>query len=160
MKRITLAAVLAAVTVVTAPVLRAADDGARSLDAAFIKAVLAGDAAAAAACYADDAVLVLPGAAAIKGHKAILDALTELMTANTVTDFKLTDNHYRTAGKLSAGWGHYSMVMTPKAGGAAIKDVGTYADVAALRDGKWVYISDHTASDPAPAAPAPSAKKK
>jgi uncharacterized protein (TIGR02246 family) len=156
MKRITLAAALAVATILAAPALQAADDGARSLDAAFVKAVVAGDAAAAADCYADDAVLVMPGAAAIKGHKAILDTLTAFLTANTVSDFKLADNHYRTSGKLSAGWGHYSMVITPKAGGAAMKDNGTYSDVAVLRDGKWLFVSDHTASNP---PPAPAAKK-
>ena len=53
----------------------AADAGAKAVDAAFTKAILMGDAAAVAACYADDAVLVMPGSAAIKGKKAIVEAL-------------------------------------------------------------------------------------
>jgi uncharacterized protein (TIGR02246 family) len=156
MKRTTLAAAVAVAAALTAPALRAADDGARSLDATFVKAVLAGDAAAAADCYADDAVLVMPGAAALKGHKAILDALTALFAANNVPDFKLAETHYRISGKLSAGWGRYSMVLAPKAGGASMKDNGTFSDVAVLRNGKWQYVSDHTASDPPP----PAATKK
>ncbi|HEX5855845.1 MAG TPA: nuclear transport factor 2 family protein [Thermoanaerobaculia bacterium] len=128
--------------------------GAKDLDAAFAKAMLAGDAAAVAGFYADDAVLVMPGSTALKGKKAILDAITGFLAANTVKDFKLSDTHHRTSGKLSAGWGRYTMVIVPKAGGAATTDAGTYSDVAELQGGKWLYVSDHTASDPPPAPPA------
>lgn len=157
MKRTSLpGAFVAAVSLLALPVL-AADGGARSIDADFVKAMLKGDAATVAGFYADDAILVMPGSAALKGKKEILDAITGFLAANTVKDFKLSDTHYRTSGKLSAGWGRYTMVVVPKAGGAAMTDVGTYSDVAELRGGKWLYVSDHTASDP---PPAPAAQKK
>jgi uncharacterized protein (TIGR02246 family) len=129
----------------------AADVEAKAIDAAWTKAMLAGDAAAVAALYADDAVLVMPGSSALKGHQAILENLTGFLAANKVSDVKLTDTHYRTSGKLAVGWGHYSMVITPKAGGAPMTDVGTYCEVAAEKDGAWKYVSDHAASDPPPA---------
>jgi uncharacterized protein (TIGR02246 family) len=128
-----------------------APTGAKAVDAAFVKAMLAGDAAAVADCYADDAVLVMPGSSAVKGHKAILESLTGFLAANKVSDVTLTDTYYRTSGKLSTGWGHYSMVVTPKAGGAPMTDVGTFCEVASEKDGVWKYVSDHAASDPPPA---------
>src|SRR5471030_852551 len=98
---------------------------AKDLDAAFTKAMLAGDAAAVAACYADDAVLVMPGSPAIQGKKAITDALEGFLKDLKVTDLVLTDAHYRMDGHLSAGWGHFKMTTVPKAGGAATTETGT-----------------------------------
>ena len=150
MKKALLVCVLACVTLTAG----AADVGAKNLDAAWTKAMLAGDAAAVAALYAEDAVLVMPGAPALKGQKAILESLTGFLAANKVSDVKLTDTHYRTSGKLAVGWGHYSMVITPKAGGAPMTDVGTFCEVTSEKDGVWKYIADHAASDPPP-PPAP-----
>ena len=144
--------VLLACAVLTAGVASAADAGSKALDAAFAKAFLAGDAAAVAACYADDAVLVMPGSSAIKGKKAITEAIEGFLKDTKVSDFVLTDTHYRTAGHLSAGWGHFRMTTVPKAGGAPTTETGTFCDVALEKDGVWKYVSDHTASDPPPPA--------
>lgn len=130
----------------------AADAGSKALDAAWSKAFLAGDAAAAAALYADDAVLVLPGSPAIKGGKAIAEAIAGYLKDTKVTEVVLTDTHYRTAGHLSAGWGHYRMTTVPKAGGAPTTETGTFCDVASEKDGVWKYVSDHASADPPPPA--------
>lgn len=155
MKRLSLAVMLVTAAASLALSLDAADGGARSIDEAFGQAMLKGDAAEVAGFYAEDAVLVMPGSTALKGKKEILDAITGFFAANTVKDFKLSDTQYRTSGKLSAGWGRYTMVIVPKAGGAATTDSGTFSEVAELEGGKWLYVSDHTASDPPPAAPSP-----
>ena len=52
--------------------------------------MLSNDPAACAALYADDAVLILPGAAAIKGKKAILDAYS-----GWLKDMKVTEANVR-----------------------------------------------------------------
>jgi uncharacterized protein (TIGR02246 family) len=78
----------------------------KSLDQAWTKAVLAGDAAGLAALYADDAVLAMPGAPAARGSKAIADTLAAWLKDTQVTEFTLMDSQYRTAGHLSAGWGN------------------------------------------------------
>jgi uncharacterized protein (TIGR02246 family) len=158
MKRVGTLILVACAVLTTGPAL-AADGGAKALDAAFVKAFLAGDAAAAAALYADDAVLVLPGSPAIKGGKAIAEAIAGFLKDTKVTEFALTDTHSRTAGHLSAGWGHYKMTTVPKAGGAAHTETGTYCDVAAEKDGAWKYVSDHASADPPPPAAAAPAKK-
>lgn len=157
MKR-TAIAILFACAVVAASPAPAADGGARGLDTAFTKAMLANDAAAVAACYADDAVLVLPGSPAIKGKKAITEAIEGFLKDLKVTDLVILDAHYRTAGHLSAGWGHFRMTTVPMAGGAAHTETGTFCEVAAEKDGVWKYISDHAADDPPP-PPAAATKK-
>lgn len=131
--------------------------GVKSLDAAFTKAILAGDAPALAALYADDAVLAMPGMPAARGNKAIAELFAGLVKDVRVTEFVLMDSHHETSGHLSAGWGRYKMTMVPKAGGAPTTETGTYCGVATAKNGVWKYVSDNAAADPAP--PAPPARK-
>jgi ketosteroid isomerase-like protein len=131
--------------------------GVESLDAAFTKAILAGNAAALAALYADDAVLAMPGMPAARGGKAIAELIAGLVKDVKVTEFVLTDSRFETSGNLSAGWGRYKMTTVPRVGGAPTTEFGTYCGVATLKGGVWKYVSDNAAADPAP--PAPPAKK-
>jgi uncharacterized protein (TIGR02246 family) len=131
--------------------------GVKSLDAAFTKAILAGDAPALAALYADDAVLAMPGMPAARGGKAIAELFAGLVKDVKVTEFVLSDSRFETSGNLSAGWGRYKMTTVPKAGGAPTTELGTYCGVATEKAGVWKYVSDNAAADPAP--PAAPAKK-
>ncbi len=133
--------------------------GLMTLDSAWVKAMLANDAAACAALYADDAVMVLPGSGAIKGKKAIADAYAGWLKDVKVTDAAVMDNHYRSAGHLSTGWGHWKVTTVPKAGGAPTTEVGTWCAVAEQKDGAWKYVSDHASADPPPPAAAAPPKK-
>jgi len=159
----TLVACLLACLVLSAGAALAADPAPRhglmTLDDAWVKAMLANDAAACAALYADDAVLVLPGSAAIEGKKAITDAYAGWLKDVKVTDAAVMDNQYRSAGHLSTGWGHWRVTTVPKAGGAPTTETGTWCAVAAEKDGTWKYVSDHASADPPPPAPAAPAKK-
>lgn len=124
--------------------------GLQTVDSAWVKAMLANDAAACAALYADDAVLVLPGSPAIKGKKAIAEAYAGWLKDVKVTDASVSDAHYRSAGKTSAGWGAWKMTTVPKAGGAATTETGRWCAVAAQqKDGSWKYVADQASSDPA-----------
>ena len=126
--------------------------GLQTVDIAWVKAMLAGDAAACAALYADDAVFVLPGMGAIKGKKAIADAYAGWLKEVKVTEAAVMDNHYRSSGNVSAGWGAFKITTVPKAGGAPTTEVGTWCAVAAQqKDGSWKYVADHASDDPAPA---------
>ncbi len=156
----TLVACLLACAAVATP-LRAADaaapkHGLMTLDGAWVKAMLANDAAACAALYADDAVLVLPGSGALKGKKAIAEAYAGWLKDVKVTEAAVMDNQYRSAGHLSSGWGHWKITTVPKAGGAPTTEVGTWCAVAEQQGGAWKYVADHASADPAP-APAKSA---
>jgi uncharacterized protein (TIGR02246 family) len=155
MKKTIVACVLVCV-VFTAGAALAADaapkHGLQTVDSAWVKAMLANDAAACSALYADDAVLVLPGTGAIKGKKAIADAYAGWLKDFKVTEAAVTDNHYRSSGNVSAGWGAFKVTTVPKAGGAPTTEVGTWCAVAAKqKDGSWKYVADHASDDPAPA---------
>jgi len=126
----------------------AADMGVKSLDAAWMKAMKANDLEAVLACYAADAVAWMPGSPEARGEKAIRAAYQGLFSANTVQDVGLTDAHYRTSGSLSAGWGHFSLTLAPKSGGAPIIMKGRFTEAAERRRGRWVYIADHASADP------------
>lgn len=155
MKKIIVACVLVCVAL-TAGAALAADPapphGLQTLDSAWAKAMLANDAAACAALYADDAVLVLPGSGAIKGKKAIADAYAAWLKDVKVTDAAVMDTHYRSAGHVSAGWGAWKVTTIPKAGGAPTTEVGTWCAVAEKKGSAWKYVSDHASADPAPPA--------
>ena len=129
--------------------------GLMTVESAWLKAMLANDAASCADLYADDALLVLPGSGAIKGKKAIAEAYAGWLKSVKVTDAALMDTQYRSAGRVSAGWGRFKVTTAPKAGGAATTETGTWCAVATQqKDGAWKYAADHAADDPAPAPPA------
>lgn len=148
----TLAVCVLAFATLTAGAAAAADDGLKTVDSAWSKAMLANDAAAAAALYADDAVLVLPGSGAIKGKEAIAEAYAGWLKDVKVTEAAVMDTQYRSAGNISTGWGHWKMTTVPKAGGKPTTETGTFCAVAAKKDGVWKYVADHASSDPAPPA--------
>jgi len=132
----------------------AAESGARSVDLSWAKAMKANDLDAVLKTYANDAVAWLPQAAEARGATAIRAAYEGLLSANTVQDAVLSETHYKTTGKVSVGWGKFSLTLLPKSGGAPVVMSGRYTDVAERRGGRWVYVVDHASADP-PAATAP-----
>jgi uncharacterized protein (TIGR02246 family) len=155
MKRFALAAVLAVFAV---PAF-AQDKGISGVDARWEKAMRAGDAAAAAACYASDALLWFPGDAEAKGKDAIQKLYQGLFDAYKVVDLALTEPGSQTSGDLSAGWGHYMMKLQPKKGGDPVVLKGRYTAAARRIGGQWVYVADHASADPEPAPATPSTPK-
>ncbi len=138
---------------------RAEETGSQALDAAWAKAMKAGDLEAVVACYASDAVLWLPGGPEARGTKAIREAYAGMLSANTVTEATLTNTHYETWQNLSMGWGNFTLALQPKQGGAPAVMHGRFTEVAKRIDGKWRYVADHASVDPEPApAAVPAAK--
>ena len=133
----------------------AADAGAKTVDAAWVKAMKANDLEAVLACYAPDAVAWLPDSPEAKGEKAIRATYQGLLTANTVQDVTVTETNYKSTGSLSVGWGRFVLALAPKSGGSPIAMKGRFIDVAELRDGRWVYIADHASAEPSP-SPSPA----
>lgn len=145
------------------PMARGADapidvPGAAGLDNAWSKGMMAGDAAAVAACYAPTALLWLPGAAQAHGDKEILASYQKLLAEYAVSDVKFPGAAYQVSGDLSAGWGHFSMKLTPKKGGDPIVMTGRFTDVAKKFGNKWLYIADQASADPPPPAAEPAKK--
>lgn len=123
---------------------------ARTVDEAWRKAITANDLDALMALYADDAVMWLPDAPEAKGREAIRKSYAGLLAANTVTGATFTNTHYQTSGDLSVGWGDFTLVLAPKAGGDPVSISGHFSVIAKKQSGKWVYVVDHASALPAP----------
>jgi uncharacterized protein (TIGR02246 family) len=146
-RALTLALLFSSVSLVTPTVARA---DAQAVDEGWRKAITANDLNAITALYAEDAVMWLPDAPEAKGRKAIRDSYARLLAANTVTGATFTNTHYQTSGNLSVGWGDFTLVLTPKAGGEAVSLSGHFSVIAKKEKGKWVYVVDHASAHPPP----------
>ena len=146
-----LAKSLAALGLWSMAFLACAASGVSEVDAAWLKAMKAGDAEAASNCYASDALLWVKGAPLTRGSKEILDAYKGFLAAYTVVDGAIDELGSETIGDKSVAWGTYRLVMIPKAGGKKVSDIGRYTEVAVKNSDRWVYTVDHASGDPAPA---------
>lgn len=117
----------------------------------------AGDADAIAARYADDAVVMAPGAPAAVGREAIRAMIAEQSAGTKAAGITLAAVDGDTVGISSAGdmaW-HSGAYTVSDATGAVI-DSGNYMEVQKNVDGKWLIVRDIWNSD-RPPAPAPAA---
>jgi uncharacterized protein (TIGR02246 family) len=157
-KLVVLAASLAALAACDKTVPPAADTAAdksaiRAVETASIKAYDAGDAAALAALYAEDAVLNAPGAPAARGRAAISEYYVKdaaAFAAAGLTEAIGPMSDVGVSGDLAWQWGTYT--ITDKSD--AVVDAGKYLMVFQRKDGKWMIIRDTWNSDAAPSEPA------
>ena len=127
--------------------------GAKSVDEAWRKAMIANDVDAVMSNYSKDAVMWLPDAPEAMGREAIRKSYEGLLGANTVTGATFSNTHYQTSGKLSVGWGNFALTLSPKAGGSPVTLSGRFSVIARQENHKWVYAVDHASAAPAPPAP-------
>ena len=126
------------------------------------KAYNAGDAKAVAALYADDALLLPPGASGVSGRAAILRYFTK-----DIADSKAAGAVFALDPKTDVGvsgnmgWESGMYKVTVK---GAVVETGKFLSVSRKKDGKWLYIRDTWNADappaPAQAPAAPPAPKK
>jgi uncharacterized protein (TIGR02246 family) len=124
----------------------------RAVNIAWFKAYNAGDGAAVAELYAEDAVTGPPGAPGVRGKASIREYY--LKDAAAFATAGLVDGDGPTSdvgmsGDLAWQWGTYK--VTDKSGAAV--DAGKYLSVFQRTNGKWMIIRDTYNSDAAPAAP-------
>jgi uncharacterized protein (TIGR02246 family) len=141
-----------------------ADEAAiRAQTTSWEKAYNGGKTNAVAALYAEDAVLLPPGAPGVKGKAAILAFMAKDMAGSKAAGAVFVVDPKTDVGVSGAmGWESGVYKVTVK---GAVVDSGKFLSVSRKKDGKWLYIRDTWNSDgaPAPAAPAaasPAAKKK
>jgi len=131
-----------------------ADEAAiRAQTASWEKAYNAGDAKAVAAQYADDALLLPPGAPAVSGRAAILDYFTKDIAGSKAAGVVFVVNPKTDVGVSgNMGWesGMYKVTMK-----GAVVETGKFLSVSHKKDGKWQYIRDTWNADAAPAPAAP-----
>jgi uncharacterized protein (TIGR02246 family) len=137
-----------------APMAMAAGDAAtiRAGSEACIKAYNAGDADAAAALYAQDAIVMPPGAPPARGRPAIKAFLVKDIAgaqAGGVTVVMGSTNDVGVKGDVAWHAGTYS--VTNKTG--ATVDGGAYMEAWRKKGGKWQIIRDTWNSSTPPPAP-------
>lgn len=149
-----------------APPAAGADEAAiRAQTSSWAKAYNAGDAKGVAAQYADDALLLPPGAPAAKGRAAILDFFTKDVAASQAAGVVFNINPKTDVGVSgNMGWESGSYTATIKGN---VVESGKFLSVSRKKDGKWLYIRDTwnadarpAAAPAAPASTAPAAPKK
>ena len=141
-----------------ASVAAAQDAGAKTVDAAWVKAMKANNLDAIVACYASDAVMWFPGAPEARGTAAIRAVYAGYLAEFTVSDTVLLNTSYLTSGDASGAWGDYIMTLAPRKGGAPEVLKGRFTSVSKKVGGKWAYVADQASATPAPAAAAPASK--
>jgi uncharacterized protein (TIGR02246 family) len=149
-----------------APDTAADADAIRAVNVAWNKAYNGGDGAGVTALYADDAVLMAPGAPLARGKASISeyyskDAAAFAAAGLTVADAAASD--VAQSGDLA--WQSGTYTNTDKSG--ATVETGKFLTVFQRKDGKWMIIRDTWNSDAAQpaatasaAAPAPAAANK
>jgi uncharacterized protein (TIGR02246 family) len=124
-------------------------DAIRAVNVAWNKAYNAGDGTAVAALYAEDAVLLAPGAPTVRGKASITeyyakDAPAFAAAGLTVADVPTSD--VAESGDLAWQSGTYK--NTDKSG--ATVDSGKFLTVLLRKDRRWMIIRDTWNSDAAP----------
>jgi uncharacterized protein (TIGR02246 family) len=124
----------------------------RAVNIAWYKAYNAGDGAAVATLYAEDAVTSAPGTPAVRGKASIREYYVKdaaAFAAAGLVDGDGPTSDVGMSGDLAWQWGTYK--VTDKSGAAV--DAGKYLSVFQRKDGKWMIIRDTYNSDAAPGAP-------
>ena len=123
----------------------------------WVKAYNAADGKAVAAQYAEDALLLPPGAAAVKGRPAILAYFTKDVAASKAAGAVFALGSKTDAGSSGdMGWESGTYKVSVK---GAVVETGKFLSVSRKKDGKWLYIRDTWNSDSPPAAAAAPAAK-
>ena len=128
------------------------------------KAYNGGDAKGVAAQYADDALLLPPGASGISGKPAILEFFTKDIATSKAAGAVFVVNPKTDVGVSgNMGWESGTYKVTVK---GAVVETGKFLSVSRKKDGKWHYLRDTWNADtpvaaaaPAPATTQPAAKK-
>lgn len=134
----------------------AAEAGIRAQTTSWVKAFNSGDAKAVTALYAEDAILLPPGAPGAKGHAAILAFIAKEI-ANSKEAGAVFNVDPKTDAGVSGNMGWESGTYTVTVKGATV-EAGKFLSVSRKKGSKWLYIRDTWNADTAPAPAAPNKK--
>ena len=127
----------------------AQDPAIRQVADAYTAAMLAGDAAAAAAVYRDDAIEMPPGAPPVQGKAAIEQYFRGMFGACRFTEFTLAHTELRASGDVAFAAGTSRATVTPL-GGPPVTEAGKYLVVLKRTGAAWkVAYSIHNSDVPA-----------
>ena len=127
----------------------------RAQTTSWVKAYNGGDAKAVAALYAEDALLLPPGAPGARSRAAILEFLTKDIAGSKAAGAVFVVDPKTDVGVSgNMGWESGTYKVTVK---GAVVETGKFLSVSRKKDGKWLYIRDTWNADAPPAPPAPPA---
>jgi uncharacterized protein (TIGR02246 family) len=124
----------------------------RDIESAWAKDAAAKDLEKSVANYADDAVLIMPGAPPSKGKDAIHAAWKGMLEdPNLKINFSADRVEISAGGDLATTKGSYTLTVTNPKTKKPVNDKGSYITVYKKQaDGGWKVIEDMTASEIAP----------
>ena len=121
----------------------------RAQSVSWEKAYNGGDAKGVAAQYAEDALLLPPGASGVSGRAAILEFFTKDIAGSKAAGAVFVVNPKTDVGVSgNMGWESGTYKVTVK---GAVVETGKFLSVSRKKDGKWLYIRDTWNADAPPA---------
>lgn len=119
--------------------------------ARYIDAVERGDAAAIAASFTDDAILVLPSGPPMKGKAELNEGFAKMLAASSVVALRPSNVDRTVSGDIAVETGSFEVTMQPKTRGAETTDKGQYMVVWQRQaDGSWKMTRAFNRSDVPP----------
>lgn len=108
--------------------------------------------------YADDAILMTPGASATSGKDAIHNSLKQMVADPTMSlKFAPTKVEVAKSGDLAYSQGSYTLTLTDSSTQKLIHDHGSYVTAYHKQpDGTWKAVADIATSEVPPPTPAPA----
>lgn len=124
----------------------------RDIEAGWVKEAAAKDLEKSVGHYADDAILMMPGAPPAKGKDAIRAAWKGMLDdPNIKLNFSSDRVEMSADGDLATTRGSYTMTVTNPKTKKPVDDKGSYMTVYKKQaDGAWKVIEDMTTSEVAP----------
>jgi uncharacterized protein (TIGR02246 family) len=134
----------------------------QDLEAQWNQDYVGKDAARIASYYADDAVLITPGAPAFVGKDAIQKGLAQFLSDPGMTlRFHPSRVEVAKSGDIGYTEGSYTMTMTDPQTKQVMNDHGNYVtDYRKQPDGSWKAVADIACSEVPPPVPPRAAVKK
>jgi uncharacterized protein (TIGR02246 family) len=125
------------------------DPDLRRISAQWDRLYNAGDAAALAALYADDAVSMPPGSPILRGRQALQADFQTFFTVNTARHETTIDQIIRD-GDLAIERAHYRLTFKPKSGGPEVVETGRHLECRKKINGTWQIVVEIWNLDPPP----------
>jgi uncharacterized protein (TIGR02246 family) len=127
----------------------------RSAEAQWNQDYAAKDPDKIAGHYADDAILMVPGMAAVSGKDAIRDSLKQMVADPAMSlAFKASKVDVSKSGDLGYTQGSYQLTVTDPVTHKVVNDHGSYVTTYRKQaDGTWKAEMDIATSEVPPAAP-------
>lgn len=112
----------------------------RQLIATWLSASKAGDTEKVLSLMADDVVFLVPGQQPMRGKSAFAAGQKALKDFSLEASSEIQE--IRVFEDWAYAWTRLTVVITPRAGGAAVKRAGNTLSILRKQDGKWALFRD------------------